>query len=379
MDCIQLIKSELVTDSIISNEMDEYKDNFEVMLESITEMKSKELISKQNQYIIEMGFQKMLQPNFDDTLENEVEIILEYKKFIMESNVGAFHKYDYSKLNHNVVIDGTCAVGKSTIGNYLKNFKLDLNKTNKLFKTYAINSNPLCSSGYLFTSLKLINERPNSVWDRMPTNNLFWNRIWLIIVKNMNESEKDLDFNVLNTILNTIDVENLKIVVNNVVNILLINSDEKLCKERLYCRGTGNDRERAGWKNYIKIQNYSYLWIAKKFHLPIIDVANFKYLTCLQKAIAQICSEQLKLMDNCHNNNNNTNNNNGRGEHELHFTDLNCNKNNRYYHKKEMLKQIIEAPLKFESRKELHKEVIKYAIDNRIQTFNGLKQQFQND
>lgn len=156
---------------------------------------------------------------------------------------------------------------------------------------YNHNSNPIAALGYAFTTIKMIEANPNTVWDRMATNNFLWNRIWLIIVQSK-ENNDELDYHAMETILDTISLESIESMMYT-YDIILINSNEEQCRLNLLNRGinesNASDVERSNWKNYIKIQNYAYLWLARKFNLMLIDTANFPNLTLLQRAIAKVC------------------------------------------------------------------------------------------
>lgn len=244
--------------------------------------------------------------NNDIHMRNKLAII----NHIKDTNSIFFNAFydDNLKLDYKykcVQVDGTCSVGKTTILSLLNSHGIHTGKTNDMMFTINFNTHTSYSLGYSYESLKLMEKNENTVWDRSPHNNILWFTIWCLISKT--EKVKELDeshFYMFRSILES-DQSNIleKIFLTCSPSIIIINSDEDYCKQKLQERNTGSDRERASWPHYITIQNFAYGWLASKFpdKIILIDIAHYlNHINghrLLQEAVVDIIKEILPKLN----------------------------------------------------------------------------------
>lgn len=246
--------------------------------------------------------------NETDAENNRLIHKLNIKKIInhiKDTNSTFFNSF-YEKLDEmnykykSITVDGTCCVGKSTLLSLLSQHGINHAKSNNMMYTSNINTHISYSMGYSYKSLELMEEYENMVWDRSPYNNIFWFKLWCIISKTFNVDVLDeLHFSMFRTILES-DSSNVleQIFLTCVPNILIVNSDEDFCKQKLKCRKTGSDVERSNWNHYITIQNFAYSWLASKYPNKIILIDAAQYInnhvnghSLLQESIVEIIKD----------------------------------------------------------------------------------------
>lgn len=252
------------------------------------------------------------------------EISLEHMKSIISTHIRESNP-EFFKQNGNVkyftrciCVDGTCAVGKSTL------LQKTMENTTKIISSEKIsdyynnfisrNSHVSSSIGYLFTGLKLMQEKPYSVWDRTPYNNLTWNRIWCIIsdvccndVSLYEKEGQNLSYNKLwqwSKYANCMHPCVSGFLARCAKTFLLIDSKEEQAQTRLRNRACKSDVERSFWPKYIQVQNYFYinLWNEYPDAYCLIDVGLYRdlfeccalkgddkaYFDCLHDCISNI-------------------------------------------------------------------------------------------
>lgn len=157
-------------------------------------------------------------------------------------------------------VDGTCCCGKTGLCN---------NKTSRYFEAPMRNRSPSASLGYVYTAMDVmehLNEPWVTVWDRKPTNNLDWYRIWAVIdgcdpvvaVEALPYAVEDFYLRQLYTI--------------NVVD-----SNDSAVRRRMLARNEGSDFVRAHLPTYVSAQNKFYVEQHLRFpqHVALFDHAQY--------------------------------------------------------------------------------------------------------
>ena len=255
--------------------------------------------------------QTLVEKNIELNEEIKIQNIKSIVEHIKSTNSKFFHAFDYNSdsLNYKykcIAVDGTCCVGKSTLLTLLDHQGISHLKSNSNMFSTNINTHPTYSLGYSHKSLELMEQNKNTVWDRSPHNNILWFKIWymLTITQNVEVLDKS-HFYEFRAILESESSEVLEeTFLTCIPNIIIINSDEDYCKQKLFERNTGSDVERSFWKHYITLQNFAYSWLANKYinKIILIDAAQYinKHqlgLSLLQEAIVEIIKEILPKLN----------------------------------------------------------------------------------
>ena len=204
-------------------------------------------------------------------------------------------------------IDGTCATGKtSSIPN--------MNKANRNLCNIAINTHISSATGYIFSAIKQMYEKPYTVWDRSAYNNLYWLYYWLILAhvdkhydkkyhgkysnlhytrepeviaaaKRNQPPEKwhftevlpDEVLYVWHNYMRAIHPCIRNYMARQAKHIIIVDSNEQLNAHRLQTRGSGSDKERSNMKHYFTVQNYGYadMALSQPEWYCLIDLAAF--------------------------------------------------------------------------------------------------------
>lgn len=321
------------------NKSENQSTSFNLVSKSKSELQIASFNLEENEEVIQIASSEENEEGEENDLftENELDTISNYIKKIQDLNFEPLSK-NFSNYYKSIAIDGTCAVGKSTIGAHLQLMGINFLKSNKFILTNNHNSHPANALGYVFTTLELIEKNPNTVWDRMASNNLFWNRVWIVLTENLILGQPELKYDEIDKIMKTIDKKTLQFSMKT-FDFILINSNVEQCHKNLSNRNEGSDAIRSGWKNYIKLQNYCYSWLAKEFNLVLIDVADYDNLTLLQRAIATLCKDILDKIPISKN---------------LLF-DVDLPKQNHYFKTENALNDMKNDPFTFESLQKLPK------------------------
>lgn len=162
-----------------------------------------------------------------------------------------------------LIIDGTCACGKSTLCNKLNKTTGAIIYKNK-DKLIQRDTNSATTLGYIYKSFFDINNiKGKCILDRSPLNVLDWAQIWIALSKYKHESFNDIylfgkDY------------------FYDAPTILLIDSDILAVHERLKNRNTGEDIIRSDWDHYIYIQNNFYKKKGEDKHTFLIDLNDYE-------------------------------------------------------------------------------------------------------
>ena len=226
-------------------------------------------------------------------------------------------------------IDGTCATGKtSSIPN--------MHKANRNLCNVAINTHISSATGYIFSAIQQMYEKPFTVWDRSAYNNLYWLYYWLILAhidkyydekykgnyKNShytrepeiiaasqrnNPPEKwhftevlsDEVLYVWHNYMRAIHPYIRNYMAKQAKHIIIVDSNEQLNAYRLQSRGTGTDIERANMKHYLTVQNYGYadMALSQPEWYCLIDLAAFDGdQSLMQEIVKRIIDENKPVL-----------------------------------------------------------------------------------
>lgn len=173
-------------------------------------------------------------------------------------------------------VDGTCCCGKTSICN---------NKITRYFDAPMRNRSASASLGFVFTGLDIMthNNIPyETIWDRKPTNNLDWYRIWAMI-----------DGIPAETVLNSLSIDVEEYYLKQFYTIQVIDSNQEAVKTRMAHRNQGSDFARYQLDDYVNAQNTFYKLQHERFpkYIALFDHRDytnpFESLSLIVKHLVQ--------------------------------------------------------------------------------------------
>lgn len=173
--------------------------------------------------------------------------------------------------SNNIVIDGTCGVGKTSI---LSTLHRPIIKVSQYINDTNRNYDSIVAINYILTSCMMIDTAMGCVFDRSPISNL----AWLIIPQvysNYKLLEKMTTFGLINTILENSQLYSaLRFINKKKYNvIIIIDTDIKYVCDKLKQRKSSyTDILAAHWPMYVHVQNMVYSTLAKILNYPCIDI-----------------------------------------------------------------------------------------------------------
>lgn len=215
-----------------------------------------------------------------------------------------------------VCVDGLSGVGKSSLSKILERHSIVMKKPCKENYYPARNSHPASAIGYVHDFIKTMKTDADLgdgvVYDRLPINNIIWDRIWMMFgalersrtddydnndpsSSETDSDEEDLDGSSSSNTINEdflksdekfhrifkytkfLDEDAMKMYGACSKNILVIDTDTGRARNRLAARNDGTDRDRSTWPYYIEVQNYAYRMLHKRWpeRFYLVDLVQF--------------------------------------------------------------------------------------------------------
>lgn len=233
-----------------------------------------------------------------EAFENSIESLNLNKWQTLGLNVSPFCAntyFDAPVQTNNFIVDGTCAVGKSSLG--------DLIKVNVNMHNIAINTHNSNALGYLFTSIETLMGQEKKIFDRSPYNNYVWGFMWQVLANNFIGSgggEETFNEDLCKKYARMIAIQIPEECITLAKSILIVDTNEDEAIFRLRNRNQGHDQQRSYWRYYIRTQNYFYAILAATYpqHFHLVDLADFKSQTEMQTYVRnfiQVGFDRIKL------------------------------------------------------------------------------------